>query len=79
LTRSACSSALNYGEALGAGTTKDRINKLRITLKELRESLRNLRIQSNANLIATDRCEPLQSENNELIRIVETLIKKTND
>jgi four helix bundle protein len=79
LIRSACSSALNYGEALGAGTTKDRINKLRITLKELRESLRNLRIQNKANLLATDRCEPLQSENDELIRIVVTLIKKTND
>jgi four helix bundle protein len=79
LIRSACSSALNYGEALGAGTTKDRANKLRITLKELRESLRNLKIQSKANLLSTDRCEPLQSENDELIRIVVTLIKKTND
>ena len=47
LIRSACSSALNYGEALGAGTNKDRINKLRLCLKELRESLRNLNIQIN--------------------------------
>ncbi|SDI38761.1 four helix bundle protein [Winogradskyella thalassocola] len=38
LIRSSCSSALNYGEALGAGTDKDKINKLRISLKELRES-----------------------------------------
>jgi four helix bundle protein len=30
LIRSSCSSALNYGEALGAGTDKDKINKLRI-------------------------------------------------
>ncbi len=37
LIRSSCSSALNYGEALGAGTNKDKINKLRICLKELRE------------------------------------------
>ena len=41
LIRSACSSALNYGEALGAGTDRDKINKLRICLKELRECLRN--------------------------------------
>lgn len=79
LIRSACSSALNYGEALGAGTSKDRINKLRITLKELRESLRNLRIQSKANLQASENVSGLQSENEELIRIVVTLIKNSND
>jgi four helix bundle protein len=45
LIRSSCSTALNYGEALGTGTTRDQINKLRITLKELRECLRNLNIQ----------------------------------
>ena len=28
LIRSSCSSALNYGEALGAGTDRDKINKL---------------------------------------------------
>ena len=39
LIRSSCSPALNYGEVLGAGTDKDKINKLRICLKELRESL----------------------------------------
>ena len=33
LIRSSCSSALNYGEALGAGTDKDKINKLRICWK----------------------------------------------
>ena len=33
LIRSACSSALNFGEFSGAGTDKDRTNKLRITLK----------------------------------------------
>ena len=48
LIRSSCSSALNYGEVLGAGTNKDKINKLRICLKELRESLRNLNIQTKA-------------------------------
>jgi len=52
LIRSSCSSALNYGEALGAGTDRDKINKLRISLKELRESQRNLNIQSKARLFA---------------------------
>ena len=52
LIRSSCSSALNYGEVLGAGTDRDKINKLRICLKELRESLRNLNIQSKADLFS---------------------------
>lgn len=51
LIRSACSSALNFGEFAGAGTDRDRANKLRITLKELRESLRNLNIQVKANVL----------------------------
>jgi len=33
LIRSSCSSALNYGEALGAGTDKDKMNKLRTSLE----------------------------------------------
>lgn len=76
LIRSACSSALNYGEALGAGTDKDKANKLRISLKELRESLRNLNIQSKANLLPLEKLNPLRVENDELIRIIVTLIKK---
>ena len=79
IIRSSCSSALNYGEALGAGTSKDRTNKLRITLKELRESLRNLNIQRKADLIDILSCESLAAENDQLIRIVVTLIKNSND
>lgn len=79
IIRSSCSSALNYGEALGAGTSKDRINKLRITLKELRESLRNLNIQRKADLIDALTCGSLVAENDQLIRIVVTLIKNSND
>lgn len=76
LIRSACSSALNYGEALGARTDKDRTHKLRICLKELRESLRNLNIQSKARLLTEEKLNPLRVENDELIRIIVTLIKK---
>lgn len=75
LIRSTCSSALNYGEALGAGTDKDKINKLRICLKELRESLRNLNIQGKANLLQTSNLSGLQDENDQLIRIIVTRIK----
>ncbi|GGG56414.1 four helix bundle protein [Bizionia arctica] len=75
LIRSSCSSALNYGEALGAGTDKDKINKLRISLKELRESQRNLNIQSKANLFSEDNLSKLKDENDQLIRIMVTRIK----
>ncbi|RMB63463.1 four helix bundle protein [Dokdonia sinensis] len=75
LIRSSCVSALNYGEALGDGTDKDKINKLRICLKELRESLRNLNIQSKARLFANEVLNPLKDENDQLIRIVVTRIK----
>ncbi len=76
LIRSACSSALNFGEFEGAGSDKDRANKLRITLKELRESLRNINIQIKANLIESNNIAAIRNENDELIRIVVSLLKK---
>ncbi|WP_418509273.1 four helix bundle protein [Corallibacter sp.] len=76
LIRSACSSALNFGEFEGAGTNKDKINKLRLTLKELRESQRNINIQLKSDLLIRDNVEQIVRENDELIRIVVTLIKK---
>ncbi|WP_292892468.1 four helix bundle protein [Nonlabens sp.] len=62
-------------EALGAGTVKDQINKLRITLKELRECLRNLNIQQKAKLVEENKLKELRDENDQLIRIVVTIIK----
>src|SRR5690606_11117823 len=50
LTRSAASSALNYGEAQGAESKKDFIHKARITLKELKESYVSHRIIEEANI-----------------------------
>lgn len=75
LIRSTCSAALNYGEVLGAGTDKDRINKLRICLKELRESISNLNIQAKANLLSEENLSTLKDENDQLIRIIVTRIK----
>lgn len=72
LIRSACSSALNYSEALGSNTTKDRRNKLSICLKELRESETNLNIQYIAGFESS---KYLQNEVDQLIRIVVTRIK----
>jgi len=78
LIRSSCFSALNYGEALGAGSDRYKINKLRICLKELRESIRNLNIQSKANLFSEEALSKLKDENDQLIRIIVTRIKNIN-
>ncbi|GGH40469.1 four helix bundle protein [Mangrovimonas yunxiaonensis] len=78
LIRSSCSSALNFGEYLGAASDKDKANKLRLTLKELRECLRNINIQIKASLFEIEKLEPLRNENDELIRIVATILNVIN-
>ncbi len=74
LIRSSGSAALNYGEFAGAGTGKDKINKLRICLKELKECKNNLRIQLKANLLKNDQTN-LVDEFLQLSKIVATIIK----
>ncbi|WP_299762961.1 four helix bundle protein [uncultured Dokdonia sp.] len=76
LIRSACSSALNFGEFEGARSNRDKANKLRIALKELRESLRNLNIQLKSEILKSENIESIRKENDELIRILVTLLKK---
>ena len=44
LIRSGCSPALNYGEAQGAESLNDFIHKMKVCLKELRESMISLKI-----------------------------------
>ena len=74
LIRSSGSAALNYVEFAGAGTSKDRINKLRICLKELKECKNNLRIQLKADLLKPDQ-QNLVDEALQLSKIVATIIK----
>lgn len=76
LIRSATSSALNYGEARGGESTRDFLHKMKICLKELRESLINLRIQKGAELMTDNNLlERLIKENDELISIFVVSIK----
>lgn len=76
LIRSATSSALNYGEARGGESTKDFLHKMKICLKELRESYINLRIQKGAQLISDiAKLDLLLEENNQLISIFVSSIK----
>lgn len=70
LIRSATSVALNYSEAIGAQSTRDYIHKMQISLKELRESKTNLRIQKGADLIKElIKLDGLIDESNQLILI----------
>lgn len=76
LIRSVTSSALNYGEAQGAESKKDFIHKMRICLKELRESQTNLEILKEANLVK-DAFETITKECSELVAIFTSSIKTT--
>ena len=79
LIRSATSSALNYGEAQGAESKKDFIHKMKICLKELRESQVNMQILRKSNLVENKEIfESILKESNELVAIFTTSIKTTN-
>ena len=76
LIRSTTSVALNYGEARSAESTRDFLHKMKISLKELRESYINLKIQKGAQLLENkDKLEELIDENNQLISIFVSSIK----
>ncbi|MCX7552054.1 four helix bundle protein [Xanthomarina sp. F2636L] len=76
LIRSSTSVALNYGEARSGESTRDFLHKMKVCLKELRESYINLKIQKGASLILDlDKLEKLLKENDELISIFVVSIK----
>jgi four helix bundle protein len=70
LIRSGTAPALLYGEALAAESRKDFVHKMKIALKELRESLISLKIIRERNYTSnTSKTEAIILENNELISI----------
>jgi four helix bundle protein len=69
LIRCGTSPALNYGEAQSAESTNDFIHKLKIILKELRESRICLKIIQKKPLLKPERMLAIIQENNELIAI----------
>lgn len=69
LTRSSSSSALNYGEAQSAESTKDFVHKLKVVLKELRESRVCLKIILRKPLLPSSKLQMTLNECNELIAI----------
>ena len=80
LLRSGTSPSLNYGEAQAAESKKDFIHKLKIGLKELRESLNTITILERSGYIQVN--GELRGETNELISIfvksIQTTLKGMN-
>jgi len=70
LIRSGTSPGIHYGEAQAAESRKDFIHKMKLLLKELRETRGNLRMSNRVNLFHTNQdVELLISECSELIAI----------
>ncbi len=76
LVRSGTSPSLNYGEAQSGESRKDFIHKIKIVLKELRETFVALKIIHNAKLYKIEsKIIRAKKENDELISIFVKSIK----
>jgi four helix bundle protein len=69
LIRSCTSPVLQYGEAQSAESRSDFIHKMKVALKELRETFNCLRIIKKMGWCVLDQLEVLLEENNQLISI----------
>ena len=83
LVRSGTSPALNYGEAQSGESRKDFVHKIKVVLKELRETFICLKIIDKATLYENkNKLNVALEENNELISIfvksVETAQRNLN-
>ncbi len=83
LVRAGTSPALNYGEAQSAESRKDFIHKVKIVLKELRETLVILKIIKLSGIYkGKEKIDDMMKENDELIAIfvssVNTALKNIN-
>ena len=69
MLRSGTSPLANHGEAEAAESTADFIHKLRISLKELRETNRWIKLVRRVPMVDATRTDALLKETAELIRI----------
>jgi four helix bundle protein len=80
LVRCGTSPAPNYGEARGAESISDFIHKMKVCLKELRETRVWLILIVRAGLIKpASKLDPLIDENNQLISIFVKSIQTARD
>jgi four helix bundle protein len=75
MIRSSTSAALNYGEAQSAESPRDFLHKIKVVLKEVRETYVNLRIVQGAKLFKDIiKMNSALQENNELVAIFTTSV-----
>lgn len=75
LVRSSTSPALHYGEAQSAESRNDFIHKMKVCLKELRETFNCLRLISKKKWFDEVKLNAVIKKNNELISIFVTSLK----
>jgi len=79
IVRSSTSPAFNYGEAQSAESRKDFIHKMKVCLKELRETLVGLKFAKRGKFEVPEKLlNQLQTEVNELISIFVKSIETAN-
>ena len=76
MMRSGTSPALNYGEARAAESKADFVHKLKICLKELRETHIALRIVQRQKWFSETQLKPILDECNQLIAMFVASLKK---
>jgi len=69
LSKSSTAAALNYGEAQAAESSADFIHKMKLVLKEIRESRVNLKIICRKPIVVNDKTDLCLKEANELMAI----------
>lgn len=75
LIRSTTSAALNYGEAQAGESRADFIHKMKVALKELKESFVCIKLLMNRQSLSTVNFSLIHKENNELIAIFTSSVK----
>ncbi|MBI2196934.1 four helix bundle protein [Candidatus Daviesbacteria bacterium] len=79
VVRSGTSIGANLQEAQSAASRKDFIHLVNISLKEARETYYWLTILSRSQLIPSKKLGLLLKENDEIIRILVTILKKSRN
>ncbi len=69
LSKSGTAPALNYGEAQAAESPADFIHKMKLVLKEIRETRISLRIINEKPVVRNEKCVLALNECNELMAI----------
>jgi four helix bundle protein len=76
LLKCGTSAGANYEEADDGSSERDVLAKRKITLRELKESRFRLRVLRECDLLSKEH-DPVIAENDELVRIVATLIRNS--